>query len=240
MRVCPNCNSDNISRIIYGLPSESSETDIVIYGGCCFDEYDPKYACRDCLSRFGGKVVQIMSVDSVRLLVLEVVNRFEVRIDNDNETSQVTFNTDYTAPLTRTLSIEEINTILESSIHFAQRLTVDEYYAADSCKELDWTLLIKSTNGVIRKQGCGAFPPKWDEFETEVKAVLNGSSERAQMEEFMKLDPKDKSYSKDSFMFNEINKDSTDSSGCLSLLFMIVCGGYILFWILAVLFDTFR
>lgn len=56
---CPNCGSDNIAEILWGLPSftdelqkELSEGKVVL-GGCCVDFGDPKYECNDCKHRFG-------------------------------------------------------------------------------------------------------------------------------------------------------------------------------------------
>jgi len=46
---CPDCSSDQVKKIVYGLPDfnnfdfEKNEV-----GGCCVGPFDPKYACSSC------------------------------------------------------------------------------------------------------------------------------------------------------------------------------------------------
>jgi transposase-like protein len=46
---CPDCSSDQVKKIVYGLPDfnnfdfEKNEV-----GGCCVSPFDPKYACSSC------------------------------------------------------------------------------------------------------------------------------------------------------------------------------------------------
>jgi len=48
---CPDCSSDQVKRIVYGLPDfnnfdfEKNEV-----GGCCVTGDDPKYKCTSCES----------------------------------------------------------------------------------------------------------------------------------------------------------------------------------------------
>lgn len=68
---CPNCGSDNIAEILWGLPAFTDELQEklsegkVVLGGCCVSLDDPKYKCNDCTHRFGRSmfaegIVEIM------------------------------------------------------------------------------------------------------------------------------------------------------------------------------------
>jgi hypothetical protein len=53
-RKCPECKSNRIASIRYGMHpySEKLEDDIkqgkIVLGGCCDDDNDPKWQCTDC------------------------------------------------------------------------------------------------------------------------------------------------------------------------------------------------
>ncbi len=57
--MCPNCGSDNIAEILWGLPSFTDELQEelaegkIVLGGCCVSFDDPRYECNDCMHRFG-------------------------------------------------------------------------------------------------------------------------------------------------------------------------------------------
>ena len=55
MTNCPNCNSDNIASILFGMPAFSEELmkdkeeGKVVFGGCVIDEsFRPDLHCNDC------------------------------------------------------------------------------------------------------------------------------------------------------------------------------------------------
>ena len=51
---CPECGSERIAKILYGMPAFSDELKKQIYegqivlGGCCITEDDPVWRCVDC------------------------------------------------------------------------------------------------------------------------------------------------------------------------------------------------
>lgn len=49
---CPNCKSKNVSKIVYGYPSQElimeAESGKVKLGGCCISENNPDYCCNEC------------------------------------------------------------------------------------------------------------------------------------------------------------------------------------------------
>lgn len=51
---CTNCNSENIARILYGMPdfNESMEKDIaekkIVLGGCVIFDHAANWKCTDC------------------------------------------------------------------------------------------------------------------------------------------------------------------------------------------------
>ena len=49
---CPKCNSDNVVPIAFGYPSpemmEEAESGEIVLGGCCIEENDPEWHCKDC------------------------------------------------------------------------------------------------------------------------------------------------------------------------------------------------
>lgn len=57
--ICPNCGSQDIREIIYGLLNYKSIEDIKEFkekyfsGGCCIDIDSPKYYCNNCKKKFG-------------------------------------------------------------------------------------------------------------------------------------------------------------------------------------------
>lgn len=56
---CPECGSNNIAEIPWGLPAFTEELQKkldekkVVLGGCCISDDDPKYECNECKHRFG-------------------------------------------------------------------------------------------------------------------------------------------------------------------------------------------
>lgn len=60
---CPNCCSDNIAEILWGMPALTDELQEklsegrVVLDGYCVSVDDPKYECNDCMHRFGKSVL---------------------------------------------------------------------------------------------------------------------------------------------------------------------------------------
>jgi len=47
--ICPNCQTDQVKEIIYGLPDiESFDFEKYEVGGCCVTPNDPKFSCTEC------------------------------------------------------------------------------------------------------------------------------------------------------------------------------------------------
>lgn len=57
--VCPNCGSEDVARIMYGLPlydealKNALEKGEICLGGCCIDPDSPAYHCNKCDEEFG-------------------------------------------------------------------------------------------------------------------------------------------------------------------------------------------
>lgn len=47
-RICPECKSTEVKKIIYGLPAHDFDFDKYEVGGCCVTPNDPKYKCMKC------------------------------------------------------------------------------------------------------------------------------------------------------------------------------------------------
>ena len=49
---CPKCGSDKVAAIQFGNPSpemiEEAERGHIVLGGCCIEEDDPEWHCKDC------------------------------------------------------------------------------------------------------------------------------------------------------------------------------------------------
>jgi len=49
---CPSCNSDNVAAIAFGYPGpemiEEADRGDIVLGGCCVEEDDPEWHCKDC------------------------------------------------------------------------------------------------------------------------------------------------------------------------------------------------
>ena len=54
--LCPDCNSREVVRILYGFPSQeasdAAERGEVALGGCVINDDDPEWRCRVCGRRF--------------------------------------------------------------------------------------------------------------------------------------------------------------------------------------------
>jgi len=57
-RKCPNCQSTNHAKILWGLPANMKklegelERKEIVLGGCCVSWDDPKWKCNDCGTRW--------------------------------------------------------------------------------------------------------------------------------------------------------------------------------------------
>lgn len=45
---CPYCNSTNVKKYLYGMPTHDYDKDKYILGGCEVTLSNPKYKCMDC------------------------------------------------------------------------------------------------------------------------------------------------------------------------------------------------
>ena len=58
--VCPECGSDNVAKILWGMPAmnDEFEEDLaagrVVLGGCCISSGMPEYRCNACGAEFGA------------------------------------------------------------------------------------------------------------------------------------------------------------------------------------------
>jgi hypothetical protein len=48
VRICPECKSSEVKKIIYGLPAHDFDFDKYEVGGCCVTPNDPQYKCGRC------------------------------------------------------------------------------------------------------------------------------------------------------------------------------------------------
>lgn len=51
-RICPKCKSENVLRILYGLPDETTPSNVYL-GGCCVTDEDPDWHCDSCSWEWG-------------------------------------------------------------------------------------------------------------------------------------------------------------------------------------------
>jgi hypothetical protein len=57
-RKCPECKSNRIASILWGMPAYSKklekemELGKVVLGGCCVTDNDPSWQCSDCNTEF--------------------------------------------------------------------------------------------------------------------------------------------------------------------------------------------
>lgn len=51
---CPNCKSNNVARVRFGMPDfndklqEELDNGTIVLGGCSVSDSDPNYCCNDC------------------------------------------------------------------------------------------------------------------------------------------------------------------------------------------------
>ncbi|MFZ0430105.1 MAG: hypothetical protein WAO20_18450 [Acidobacteriota bacterium] len=67
-RRCPQCGSEQVIRIVYGLPSAALSAQAERYevhlGGCCIEEESPEWHCRACGHAF--RLLSQVELDAVR------------------------------------------------------------------------------------------------------------------------------------------------------------------------------
>jgi len=57
-RKCPNCQSTNHAKILWGRPADMREIEgelerkEIVLGGCTVTGHDPKWKCNDCHNRW--------------------------------------------------------------------------------------------------------------------------------------------------------------------------------------------
>lgn len=60
--LCPNCQSEKIIPIHYGLPNlkglEQAGKGEIKLGGCCVSPKNPNWHCKNCGKEFKGEVAQ--------------------------------------------------------------------------------------------------------------------------------------------------------------------------------------
>jgi hypothetical protein len=67
---CPSCGSTRTSEILYGLPDFSPalkrnlKEGRYVLGGCMVAHGDPKWHCRACRHRWGGRTASLGTLDS--------------------------------------------------------------------------------------------------------------------------------------------------------------------------------
>ena len=51
-RVCPECGSEDIARIVFGFPGqelmERAQRREIVLGGCWLSDQEPQWHCKDC------------------------------------------------------------------------------------------------------------------------------------------------------------------------------------------------
>ncbi len=56
---CPVCKSDNIAKILWGMPEYSKklqkdmDSGRIFIGGCCISDNDPQWHCNECGYEWG-------------------------------------------------------------------------------------------------------------------------------------------------------------------------------------------
>ena len=63
-RACPECDCDDLARVLYGLPADPNALQLyidagrVVLGGCLVTDDDPIWHCNVCKNRFGKRSEQ--------------------------------------------------------------------------------------------------------------------------------------------------------------------------------------
>lgn len=82
-KVCPFCNSNNVVKILYGMPNrlgiEEFKKRLIHLGGCCVSPVDYKYHCKDCNEDFNQKTyMEIPAIDKVVFDIMDFGNNYEI------------------------------------------------------------------------------------------------------------------------------------------------------------------
>lgn len=82
-KVCPFCNSNNVVKILYGMPNrlgiEEYEKGLIHLGGCCVSPVDYKYHCKGCNGDFNRKLyIELPTIDKVVIDIMDFGRNYEI------------------------------------------------------------------------------------------------------------------------------------------------------------------
>jgi hypothetical protein len=173
-RICPKCGSSNALKIVYGYPSgelmEAAGRGEVILGGCCVDDSNPAFCCKDCEYRWGGNSGEsISNMQSIKVWVgghLGLAYSVEADVLQGVITYQCTDGIYVPIKIeTKPLSTEAWNMLIKGLIGCDFEYWLDEYINNDILDGTQWSVEIGLDTGkTFHKSGSNHYPGRWKQF----------------------------------------------------------------------------
>lgn len=181
---CPECGSENVVPIVYGLPSwEAWEEELegkIRLGGCCISEDSPKYACKDCHCEWGGDCPPKGEYSEIRCIrvsfepVLEPTRRVYLEVDL-TACRVIWIRGRYReARFEKTIDGNTARSFAEGLRELRVMDWAQRYVNPYVLDGFEWHLEIIFDDVVITRGGSNAYPRKWDEF-CRLMRELSGS-----------------------------------------------------------------
>ncbi|MBP7932550.1 MAG: hypothetical protein KBH21_05980 [Acetoanaerobium sp.] len=173
-RKCPECNSRNVIKILYGEPTGEAlfmeAQGKIKLGGCLITDIDPEYYCNDCANEWNKKEVVDKAYGDIEGIKTSVGGYFggyyEIDIDFTSRKLEWSFqvgvgeNTYYSKTI-RKATLER----------FVEGLKVvnllnwkNNYIDLDILDGTQWNIEIKQGAKIREISGDNKFPKEWDNF----------------------------------------------------------------------------
>lgn len=171
-KICPQCGSKNILRIIYGYPSQellnAAKQGKVLLGGCVIYDSSPEYECKDCHKQWNKAEIINIAYKSIKRIEAFVGGYFgsNYYADVDLANNKIVWSEGFSeeSKYVKDINSNEISNFIEGLrlIDFLnwKRKYVQPYI----CDGTQWNIDIETNKRRIHIYGDNAFPAQWDEF----------------------------------------------------------------------------
>ena len=173
VRICPQCGSDKVVPVIYGMPTSELDDDEkagkVRLGGCCVSLDSPDLACNNCGLKWSDQDHGCRDYNDIKNIHAYVGGyvgfKYEIEIDFINGKTLWRKSESYSVEeeKEKRFNKKDLNKFvagLEKCNLFNWRY---EYYCP-ACDGTQWNVEINFENMAMIKTGSNDYPGQWGEF----------------------------------------------------------------------------
>ncbi|ADI02375.1 hypothetical protein [Syntrophothermus lipocalidus] len=172
--VCPECGSNNVVPIVYGLPTwelrQKAEEGKIRLGGCCIYENSPRFACNDCNCAWGGEKSSGKKYEEIRRIKASIGHHCDSSLNVCVEIDLIACRVSWNQGLYKQVSFEK-PIDAASAKKFIERLrqlrVLNWGQRYDNPGVLDgtqWSIEVGFGEVCTVKGGSNAYPKEWDGF----------------------------------------------------------------------------